>query len=550
MRVNRSLLGALLAGAALSLLLAACGGPEPQSAGGPAAMRRLTEEQYRQSIADIFGADIKVAGRFEPDIRDGLLAVGTSQVTVSRAGFEQYYTMARNVAAQAVDEKHREQIVGCKPADPAAADDKCAGEFLARVGRSVLRRPLTPDEVTARVAVAANATKTRGDFYAGLEFALSGLLAAPEFLFRLDGTRADPAHPGQLVLDPYAKAARLSFLLWNTTPDEALLAAAEKGELDNPKGLANQVDRLLASPRVEAGVRAFFADFLGFDTFATLEKDPIIYPAFMPRVARDAREQTLRTVVDHLLVRKADYRDLFTTRHTFLTRSLGAVYRIPVESKDGWDEMEFKATDPRAGIQSHLSFTALHAHPGRSSPTLRGKAIRELLLCQPVPAPPNNVNFAIVQDTSNQEYRTARDRLGAHATDPTCAGCHKIIDPIGLTLESFDGAGQSRAEENGAPINLSGEMDGRNFDGAKGLGQALHDSKAAQHCLVDSLYKYAVGRSMAETEKPWIGWLNDSFARDGYRLPDLLRRIALSPAFYAVSEPLPAAAEPKKEAKL
>ena len=544
----------LLTGAALILLLAACGGSEPQSAGGPAAMRRLTEDQYRQSIADIFGADIKVAGRFEPEIRDGLLAVGTSQVTVSRAGFEQYYTMARNVAAQAVDEKHRDQIVGCKPADVKAADDACAGEFLARIGRSVLRRPLTQEEVAARVAVAANATRTRGDFYAGLEFALSGLLAAPEFLFRLDGTRSDAA--GKLVLDPYAKAARLSFLLWNSTPDGELLAAAEKGELDDPKGLAKQVERLLASARVEAGVRAFFADFLGFDTFATLEKDPIIYPAFMPRVARDAREQTLRTVVDHLLVRRADYRDLFTTRRTFMTRSLGAVYRMPVESRDGWDEVEFGPKDPRVGIQSQLSFTALHAHPGRSSPTLRGKAIRELLLCQTVPAPPNNVNFAIVQDTSNQEHRTARDRLTAHSTDPTCAGCHKIIDPIGLTLESFDGAGQMRADENGAPIDLSGEMDGRNFDGARGLGQALHDSEAAQHCLVDSLYKYAVGRTVAAEEKPWIEWLNSRFAADGYRLPDLLRRIALSPAFYAVSEPLPKttpatpAAEPKKEAKL
>jgi hypothetical protein len=500
-------------------------------------MRRLTEDQYRQSIADIFGADIKVAGRFEPEVRDGLLAVGTSEVTVSRAGFEQYYAMARGIAAQAVDEKHRDAVVGCRPADPAAPDAACAGQFLGRVGRLVLRRPLAPDEVAARVAVASATATARGDFYAGLEFALSGLLSAPEFLFRLDGTRPDPQQPGGVRLDPYAKAARLSFLLWNTTPDDTLLSAAEKGDLDDPRGLAAQVDRLLASPRAEAGVRAFFADFLGFDGFATLEKDPVIYPAYMPKVSRDAREQTLRTVVDHVLVKKADYRDLFTTRHTFLTRPLGAVYRLPVEARDGWDEVDLPAGDPRVGIQSHLSFTALHAHPGRSSSTLRGKAVRELLLCQPVAAPPNNVNFAIVQDTSNPNFKTARERLGAHATDPTCAGCHKVIDPIGLALESFDGAGQMRAEENGARIDLAGEMDGHRFEGAAGLGQALHDSPAASQCLVDSLYRYAVGRTPAEGERAWVGWLESGFARDGYRIPELLRRIALSPAFYAVSQP-------------
>ena len=186
----------------------------------------------------------------------------------------------------------------------------------------------------------------------------------------------------------------------------------------------------------------------------------MIFEKFSLKVANDAREQTLRTISDLLLAQRGDYRDLFTTRKTFLTRSLGMVYRVPVTSRDGWESHEFAKDDPRAGLLTQIAFTALHSHPGRSSATLRGKAIRELLLCQKVPAPPNNVDFKLVQDTASTEYRTARDRLTAHSNNETCAGCHKIIDPLGLALENFDGIGGFRARENDAAIDPSGTLDG------------------------------------------------------------------------------------------
>jgi hypothetical protein len=528
----------ILLGIVCAFGLAGCGPSEPATNGGPAEIRRLTEAEYRQSIADIFGDDIKVAGRFEPDMRaDGLLAVGTAKVTVTPAGFEQYDSMAHGIAAQVVDEKHRDRLVGCKPADTHAPDEPCATRFLRAAGLRLFRRPLTDDELKSEVAVAGTAARTLGDFHAGLAFGLAGLIAAPEFVFREEVEEADPDHAGQWRLDGWSMASRLSFLLWDSSPDPELLAAAASGDLNDRTRLAAQVDRLLASPRLEEGVRAFFSDMLAFDSFDALAKDSVLYPKFSLKVANDAREQTLRTIADFLVTRHGDYRDLFTSRRTFLTRNLGMLYRVPVMTRDGWEAHDFPADDARAGLLTEISFLALHSHPGRSSATLRGKAIRELLLCQQVPMPPANVNFSIVQDTGNPKYKTARDRLTAHRTDAVCAGCHKIMDPIGLALENFDGAGQYRTAENGAPIDASGELDGTQFKDAAGLGHAMHDDPAAVSCLVGDVYRYAAGRDVQPSEMAFTVWLKDRFAADGYQLPALLRRIALSDAFYRVSRP-------------
>jgi hypothetical protein len=530
---------ARLACCALTLFsLAGCGDSGPESSGGPPAVRRLTQEQYSTIVADIFGADIKIKGRFDPDVREeGLLAVGTSHVSVTPASLEQYDTLARSIAAQVVDEGHRDLLVGCRPAEKAAVDDACARQFLGEVGRQLYRRPLTDAELAAQVKVADDAANAIGDFYYGLEVSLAIMLESPRFLFREEIAEADPGHSGALRLNAYSKASRLSFFLWNTAPDDELLATAEKGELDSDRGRARQVDRMLNSPRLKAGVRAFFTDMLGFDTLSGLAKDPEIYPKFTPTLAGEAQEQTLLTITDHLLTRKGDYRDLFTTRRTFLSPLLAAIYQVPIQTRKGWEAHEFPDGDPHQGIVTEISFLALHSHPGRSSPTLRGKAVREILLCQAVPTPPANVNFAIIQDTKNVTLRTARDRLTAHRTQPTCAGCHKIIDPIGLSLETFDGLGAVRRQENGAPIDDSGQLDAASFAGAAGLGKTLHDAPATTACLVNRLYAYAAGRSPAKGEAEWIKYLQDRFAADGYRVPDLMRRIATSEAFYKVSAP-------------
>lgn len=513
-------------------------------AGGPAIMRRLTQEQYEQIIADVFGSTITLGGRFEPDVREGgLLAVGSGQVSVTAAGLEQYDVMARNVAVQVTDEKRRATLLPCAPKDAKVADDACARETLSKVGRLLYRRPLTQAEIDGRVAKAAEGAVKLKSYYAGLEASLAGMLVSPQFLFREEVVEADPSRKGMTRLNGYTKAARLSFFLWNAGPDDELLRAAQTGEIHTAKGLTKQVDRMLASPRLKEGTRAFFTDMLEFDRFGTLAKDAAIYPKFNFKAAQEAQEQTLRTIIDHTVTQNADYRDLFTTRKTYLTRLLGAIYRVPVDQPTGWVPYEFPENGGQAGILTQVSFVALHSHPGRTSPTLRGKALREVLLCQKVPDPPGNVDFKIVQETSNPNFKTVRQRLDAHATEAMCKGCHKITDPMGLALENFDTIGGYRTNENGAQIDTSGELDGVKFTDAAGLGKAVHDNPGTTSCLVNRVYSYAVGRAATPSEKAWLKTsLEKRFAEDGYKVPQLFRRIVTSDTFFRV---LPAATKEK-----
>src|SRR5690606_26951899 len=157
----------------------------------------------------------------------------------------------------------------------------------------------------------------------------------------------------------------------------------------------------------------------------------------------------------------------------------------------------------------HLSLMSLHAHPGRSSPTLRGKFIREAFMCQQVPPPPADVDFTMDEDF--EVLKTARERLQRHASDPACAGCHLLMDPIGLTLEHFDGIGAFRTHEEGALIDVSGSLDGTEFEGAQGLGQAMRDNPAVPACLVDTLYRYGLGRAIEPTERDFVNYLEQQF---------------------------------------
>ncbi|GFE80612.1 hypothetical protein GCM10011487_26120 [Steroidobacter agaridevorans] len=531
----------VLTGALAVLLtaLAGCGNGtgEPDAVGGPAVMRRLTESQYRATVADIFGPEIPVAARFERALReDGLISIGTGRAGMSPFSIEQYDGAALTVAAAVVGEEHRAKLVPCQPKSGASQfDGECAKRFVEHYGMPLFRRPLRDEEVTRFVEAARAGQDRLGDFYAGLQFALAAMMVSPEFLLRIERPQPEEKQREVVQLDAWSKATRLSYFLTNSTPDEELLRAAGAGELESGRGLQRQVDRLVASPPFEAAVRAFFQDMLQFDKFGDLAKDPLVYPAFNSTVAADAQEQTLRTITHLLIDEKGDYRDLFTTRNTFLTRALGVVYRVPVATRNGWEPTVFEPGKHRDGIQSQVAFLAVNSHPGRSSATLRGKALREVFLCQEVPDPPANVDFAVVQDPSNVAMPTARERLIAHRTEPACAGCHAITDPVGLTLENFDGLGTYRSIENGASIDASGDLDGIAFNSADGLAQALHDHPETPRCLVEKMYRFAVGRDTEMEERPYMDYLNREFKASGYRVPELMRTIALSDNFFAIS---------------
>lgn len=495
--------------------------------GTPSALRRLSESQYKRSVADIFGADIDVPGRFEPRLRqDGLLATGDAEISVSSAGLEQYALRAREIAAQVFTEGTRARFLGCDAAG-ATFDEPCAREFYADYGRRLYRRPLDSAELASVLSLARSATSASGSFSKGLAMGLERLLVSPNFVFRIERTKGIG---GQL--DAYSFASRLSFLLWDAPPDAELLGAAETGALDSEAGIAAQVERMIASDRFAEGTRAFFSDMFAYDKFDGLTKDQKIYPKYTSQLAEDAKEQALRTIVDLLVTRGGDYRDLFTTRQTFMNRNLGALYRVPVSASaiDGWVPHEFDEQSRRAGILSLAAFLMLDpTHEGRSSPTIRGMTAREAFLCQPVPPPPPNVDFAIVQDTSDPNFKTARQRLRAHSEDPVCAGCHKITDPIGLSMENYDAVGAWRTHENGALIDVTGEFEGHAFDGLLDLATRFRESPAVPACAVQRVVEYGTGRAIDDTDGAVIETMGEGFAADGYSFPALMRRVALSP---------------------
>lgn len=539
-------LGVACAVAVSAGLIAANAGPAPGAAASPAvtsaqpapvkvAVRRLTESQYRHTIADVFGPQVKIEARFEPEKREeGLLAIGSSQLSLTSAGFEQYFALAGAIAEQVLGERERDAVVRCKPVDAAKADDACARQFIAGYGERLFRRPLSEAEINARLATAAAGAARLRDFHGGLKLALTSLLVAPDFLFRVETAEPDPQRPGQYRLDAYSKASRLSFLFWDAAPDTRLLDAARSGALHTPAGWQEQLARLTASPRYEQGARAFFDDVLQLDGFGNLVKDPAIYPKFNQAVADSAKEQTLKTTIDLLIKRKRDYRDLFTSNDTYLNRYLAAVYQVPFVSPDEWAPYTFTDDSHRAGVLTQVSFLSLFAHPGTSSPTRRGIKVHEIFMCEMTPDPPADVDFSKVKDSKEG---TVRGRLLDHMQNTGCIACHRRSDPPGLALEHFDGLGQLRTMENGVPIDVSADLNGAKFVGARGLAAYLREDPRVPACLVRNVFSYGVGRKTDERDEDFLAAETKVFAANGYRVPDLMMQIAATPEFFRATIP-------------
>jgi hypothetical protein len=525
---------------ALSFNLAAQSAPSDEQI----TFVRLTAEQYRNSIRDIFGESIEITGNaIATGAREaGLMAVGGRRLTLSSSEVESYEVLALNVASQVLSPSRRSTLIPCRPQNQKVFDGDCAREFISTVGLHLFRRPLSKDEVESYSAMASGATDSLGGFYIGLQAALVGMMVSPDFLFRIERSVPSPETPGIRRLDAWSRASRLSFFLWNTTPSPALLRAAQSGELMFEDGLIQQVEQMIASPRIEHGLRAFFSDMLAFDRFDTLDIDTTLYPKFTKNVEDEAREQTLRTIADHLLEQGADYRDLFDSRKTFLTPALAALYGVPIPIRQEmggrvpWVPYEYPENHVRVGLLGQATFLSLFSHPGASSPTLRGKAVREHLLCQTIPPPPGDVDFSLVRDTDNPEFRTARDRLSEHRNNPTCAGCHTLMDPIGLALEIFDASGVYRNMENGALIDTSGQWLGQEYSDVRELTTMLKEDPTLTSCFVQRAYNYGTAREPTPAEVQWLNTTHSQLRRDGLHWRELLQRISGNPDFYTVPE--------------
>lgn len=499
------------------------------------SVRRLTETQYRNIVRDTFGPGMQLNARFEPELREeGLQSIGNTQLSITTSGFEQYFALAKSIALQVVDEKKRATLVGCAPADAKTKDDACTRSVIERYGKSLFRRPLTEAEVAGRLKMAADGTVRVGDYYEGLRLAMASLLVDPEFLFRVEEAEPDPKSAGQYRLDANSKASRISFLLWDSAPDAELLQAATNGSIHDDAVLKAQVTRMIASPKFKDGAKAFFTDMLQFEHFDSLTKDGMTYPKFSQKVADSAREQTMLTLIDLLVDQNRDYREIFTSNETYINRALAPVYKVPYLSRQEWTKYSFPEQAERSGILTQITFLSLFSHPAASSPTKRGVKLNEIFVCSPTPDPPADVDFSKVQAL---DKGTVRTRLLAHKENEGCAACHRVSDPPGLALEHFDGIGQLRKLENGQPIDVSAEINGTKFTGAKGLGQVLHDDKRVPQCLVRNVYAYGVGRPTTDRDEDFLFDETKAFVADGYRFKELFNNIATSSGFYKVARP-------------
>lgn len=511
-----------------------CGGaprdgdhPLPPFEPAPPVMPRLTAVQYRNALRDVLGEALPPAA-LEPDTNPYLFFnIGAATTTLSELGTQEYERAAASITeAIFADAKRRDALVRCTPSAPG---DACVQQLLSRLGLALLRRPLGAADLARWTTLAREVAD--GDALRGVRLALYGMLQSPRFLYRTAVGEPDPDAPGRRRYTSYEMAERLSFLLWNTTPDAALLDAAARGELTDTASLQREAERLLESPRAREAVEAFFDQYLDLGDLAQLERDPARYPAASKTLGASLRTEVHLLVSDLVFRRDADILGLFSTRRTFVNAELAALYgvRAPGATEVAFVPVELPAGGPRAGVLTLGAFLALNAHPTETSPTRRGKYVRERLLCQLVPPPPGNVNTNI--DRSGGQPRTLRERLEEHRDNPACTGCHAIMDPPGFLFEGFDSVGAYRTAVDGIAVDTRAEIDGHAYQDGRDLGVALAADPNVAECLVKQLYRHAGARLDEVGDMRPIRELSESFARSGHRFRDLLIALVLHEGF-------------------
>ncbi len=509
------------------------GGPKPaEFEPGPQVFPRLTERQYRNNIEQLLGAPLP-APALEPDTNPYLFFnIGAASTTISELGVQQYEEAAELLTHTVFDDAvRREALVGCLPAAPA---DACVAGFITKFGRRAYRRPLTGEEQARWLGIAGELAG--GDAWQGLRFAVAGMIQSPHFLYRVELGEPDPADPARRRYTSHEMASRLSFLLWNTGPDDLLLDAADQGELLTEPGLLAEADRLLDDPRARTAIQEFFAQFLDLSRLNSIDRDPVRYPLFSPTMINSMRTEVQLLVDDLIHRRDGDIRSIFSTRNTFVNSELAALYGIQAEGATAvtFVPVELPEDGPRAGLLTLGAFLTMNAHETENSPTARGKYVRARVLCQDVPAPPPDIDLNL-EPQAGDEGKTLRERLEEHRSNPVCAGCHAFIDPPGYLFENFDPIGAWRTLDNGQPIDASGDLDGTPLTSARGLADILKDDERVGRCIVTQLYRHAIGRREVGSERPGLDAVSDRFDAAGNRFRDLMLTLVTSEVFRTVS---------------
>lgn len=503
-------------------------GVSPTALLGP-SLRLLTETQYRATLRTLFTFADELQLDLEDDVAlNGLRAIGTSNIALSAKATEAYVHAAELAAERGFGTAENAlATAGCDVAQQA-----CADTYLADVGRRAFRRSLTAEERTRFVGIYQAGVSKLGAGNIGMKYAVMALLTSPHFLYRVELGQPTPGGPSARSLTDVEAASKLAYFLWNAPPDKELLDLAEAGGLKQPGALAAQAARLLAAGSISQGMDALFDDYINLTDLAGVEKLPSRFPGFTPSLLSAMRQETIMTLSQAALG-TGDFRSVYNSTKTFVNGELAQHYGITGVTGDQFVQADLPAASGRRGLLGHASILSLYAHASVSSPTLRGKFIRQILMCQAIPAPPPDVDTTLPDES---EAKTARERLTIHNTVPSCAGCHKLMDPIGLGLENFDAIGAYRAQDNGENIDASGDLDGVSFTGSAGLADALAQSPAVPACLARNVFRYAWGRLETQADEAFITELTSGFQGSSYQMRQLFSSLVAAPSFVNVGE--------------
>lgn len=508
----------------------------PRIAQGPTGpvLRRLTHIQYNNTIRDLLGDNSKLADQFPPeDFVNGFRNQYQSQNT-SPLLAEAYATAAEKLASRLFLGGDAKGLVPCKP--KAFDDAVCRERFLREFGLRTFRRPLNAPEITRYTKLFAAEAAGARQFYKGAQVVVEVMLQSPNFLMRAENGD-DPA------VRPYEIAGKLSYFVWNTMPDTALLKSAAAGELTTEAGLDRQLRRMLQSEKARESVDNFLEEWLRLDRLSGTVRERRLYPLFSPELSNAMIEESRRMVAE-LVWNKGNFMDFFSAGYSYVNSDLAKLYNIPVP-KNEYDKVLLPASSERGGILGQASFLTMTSKPGETSPTARGLFVREQFLCQEVPQPPPGVN-ANLPPITKERPMTQRERLGVHLSNEGCASCHRLIDPIGLGLEKFDAIGgkrekmkltifPGRGEKNEAPKNVELELDTTGsvagipdsaFSSPRELGKILADSPACQQCVVKQLFRYMAGRHESPSDRAILDQSFDEFKKSGFQFQELMVALA------------------------
>ena len=494
----------------------------------PTPLRRLTKFEYTNTARNLLGIDPTAASDLPADeVTDGFNN-NAGVLTVSSLHAEKYVLVSEALAKAAV-----KNLTTLAPCAAGKTEDTCATDFAQSFGRRAFRRPVT-DQDRQILMTAYTAGRTGGSYSEGIEVMIRAALQSANFLYRLETTAPANASVALVPLSPYEMASRLSFLIWGSGPDDALLDAAGNGGLADKAAVAAKARTMLADPKARVAITDFYNQWIGTSRLDIMTKSTTQFPSYSDAV-RDAMKAETPAFVEYVLWtgdRKLE--TLLTSQMGFVSSALAPTYGVTVSGTTP-QMVTLPASQGRAGILTQAGFLAVQAHPDQTSPVLRGKFVRTKLMCQNIPPPPMDVDITPPSITSAP---TARERFAAHeSAGGSCVSCHQMMDPIGLAFETFDAVGKYRTTENGANIDVSGaivgsrDLDG-SFNGVRELAGKLAASDQVRDCVATQWFRYSAGRTEEVPDGCSLTTLQDAFGASGGDLGELVVAMTQTDAFW------------------